>query len=146
MLRILCVVLMLAAPAMAQELRPYRIEGNAIPEPFAPVGEATRGRAMLVARDPANCILCHAAPADLVRAGVRFSGDLAPPLDGVGARWTPGQLRLRLVDGMRLNPDTIMPSYYRTDGLVEVAAAYQGKPIMNAQQIEDLIAYLVTLK
>ncbi|CAN0506973.1 unnamed protein product, partial [Phaeothamnion confervicola] len=64
MLRIICVVLMLAAPALAQEMRPYRVEGNAIPEPLAPAGDAARGRAMLVARDPANCILCHAAPPD----------------------------------------------------------------------------------
>jgi len=146
MLRILCVILLVAAPALAQEMRPYRVEGNAIPEPFAAGGDAARGRAMLLSRDPANCILCHAAPADLVKAGARFSGDLAPPLEGVGARWNPGQLRLRLADSARLNPDTIMPSYYRTEGLAEVAAAFRGKPIMNAQQIEDLIAYLVTLK
>ena len=101
---------------------------------------------MLVAREPANCILCHTAPVDLASAGVRFSGNLAPSLDGAGSRWTVEQLRLRLVDSSRLNPQTIMPSYYRTEGLVEVAAAFRGKPIMDAQQIEDLIAYLSTLK
>ena len=101
---------------------------------------------MLAAREPANCILCHTAPADLASAGVRFSGNLAPSLDGAGSRWTAEQLRLRLVDSRRLNPQTIMPSYYRSEGLVEVAAAFRGKPIMDAQQIEDLIAYLSTLK
>jgi len=146
MLRLLCVLLLSATCAAAQEMRPYRIVGDAVPEPFAASGDAARGRALLAARDPANCILCHAAPAELARSGVRFSGNLAPALDGAGARWTAGQLRLRLADGMRLNPDTIMPSYYRTEGLVEVAAALRGKPIMTAQQIEDLIAYLLTLK
>jgi sulfur-oxidizing protein SoxX len=144
--RLLPILLLCAAPVLAQDLRPYRVEGDSIREPLAAAGEAARGRAMLAARDPANCILCHGAPAELVRAGVRFSGDLAPPLDGVGARLRPEQLRLRLVDGARLNPQTIMPAYYRTEGLIEVAAAYRGKPIMSAQQIEDLIAYLSTLK
>lgn len=139
-------VLLVAAPAGAQEVRPYRVEGQAIEQPLAASGDAARGRALLVARDPANCILCHAAPADLVKSGVRFSGNLAPSLDGAGARWTAGQLRLRIVDNRRLNPDTIMPSYYRSDGLIEVAAAWRDKPIMNPQQIEDLIAYLLTLQ
>jgi sulfur-oxidizing protein SoxX len=144
--RWVCAALLAAAPAGAQEVRPYRVEGQAISLPLTASGDATRGRALLIARDPANCILCHVAPADLVESGVRFSGNLAPTLDGAGARWTPGQLRLRIVDSSRINPETIMPSYYRIDGLVEVAAAWRGKPIMNAQQIEDLIAYLVTLK
>jgi sulfur-oxidizing protein SoxX len=138
--------LLAAAPASAQAVQPYRVEGLAIEQPLSARGDASRGRALLVARDPANCILCHAAPADLMKSGVRFSGNLAPSLDGAGARWTPGQLRLRIVDSRRLNPDTIMPSYYRTDGLVEVATAWRGKPILNPQQIEDLIAYLVTLQ
>ena len=146
MLRFLSVALLCAVPALAQELRPYRVEGNAIREPLVATGDANRGRAMLVAREPANCILCHTAPADLASAGVRFSGNLAPSLDGAGSRWTTEQLRLRLVDSRRLNPQTIMPSYYRTEGLIEVAAVFRGKPIMDAQQIEDLIAYLSTLK
>jgi sulfur-oxidizing protein SoxX len=141
----LWVALLTAAPVGAQEVRPYRVEGQAIEQPLAASGDPARGRALFVARDPANCILCHAAPADLVKSGVRFSGNLAPSLDGVGTRWTAGQLRLRIVDSRHLNPDTIMPSYYRSDGLVEVAAAWRGKPILNAQQIEDLIAYLLTL-
>ena len=86
--------------------------------PVGAGGDAARGRTLLVSRDPAKCILGHAAPADLVKSGVRFSGHLAPSLDGAGARWTAGQLRLRIVDSRRLNPDTIMPSYYRIDGLV----------------------------
>ncbi len=142
----LCLALAATGSVAAPQLQPYRVEGQAIEQSLGPPGDAARGRALLIARDPANCILCHAAPNELVGAGARFSGNLAPPLDGAGARWTAGQLRLRIVDSRRLNPDSLMPSYYRTDGLVEVGAAWRGQPIMSAQQIEDLIAYLVTLR
>jgi sulfur-oxidizing protein SoxX len=73
-------------------------------------------------------------------------GNLASPLAGVGTRLSEGQLRLRIVDSARLNRDTIMPSYYRVDGLNQVAAAWRGKPILTAQQIEDAVAYLRTLR
>jgi sulfur-oxidizing protein SoxX len=68
----LWVALLTAAPVGAQEVRPYRVEGQAIEQPLAASGDPARGRALLVARDPANCILCHAAPVDLVKSGVRF--------------------------------------------------------------------------
>ena len=71
---------------------------------------------------------------------------MAPDLKGAGARSTEGQLRLRIVDGSRINPDTIMPPYYRVDGLPRVAPAFRGKPILTAEQIEDVVAYLMTLK
>jgi len=77
---------------------------------------------------------------------VRFQGDLAPSLAGAGSRWSIAQLRLRLVDASRLNPATIMPSYYRVDGLQRVGRNWQGKPILSAQQIEDIVAYLATLR
>ncbi len=76
----------------------------------------------------------------------RFQGDLAPNLAGAGSRWSEGQLRLRLVDASRLNPATIMPSYYRVDGLVRVGSTWQGRPILSADQIEDIVAYLATLR
>ena len=89
-----------------------------------------------------TCILCHSGPFP----EEKFQGDLAPNFSGTGARWTEGQLRLRLVDASRLNPATIMPSYYRTDNLVRVGAAWRGKPILSAEQIEDIVAYLTTLR
>ena len=89
-----------------------------------------------------NCLLCHALP----ETGARFMGNLAPSLSGVGDRLDAGQLRLRLVDSMRVNRDTIMPSYYRVDGLNQVAQSFRGKPILSAQQIEDTVAYLQTLR
>jgi sulfur-oxidizing protein SoxX len=123
-------------------LTPYRVEGDAIPWPLVPVpGDAARGRDVLLGRD-SNCLLCHAVP----EAGGRFMGNLALPLSGVGARLSAGQLRLRIVDSMRLNRETIMPSYYRVDGFNEVAAAWRGKPVLTAQQVEDTIAYLLSLR
>jgi L-cysteine S-thiosulfotransferase len=127
--------------ATAQSLRPYAIVGDAISESLtgAP-GDAARGRALAVART-STCILCHSGPFP----EEKFQGDLAPSLAGAGSRWSEGQLRLRLVDASRLNTATIMPSYYRTDGLHRVGTAWRGKPILSAEQIEDIVAYLATL-
>jgi len=100
-----------------------------------------RGRKILVSRD-SNCILCHAAP----ETGERFFGNLAPSLSGVGARLNAGQLRARIVAPQFFNRETIMPAYYRVEGLNRVAETYRGKPVLNAEQIEDVIAYLLTLK
>jgi sulfur-oxidizing protein SoxX len=130
------------AVAASPALEPYRVEGDAIPASLgSAIGDPARGREVMTGRD-ANCLLCHA----VAETGVRFMGDIAPPLSGVGARLSEGQLRLRIVDQSRLNPDTVMPSYYRVDGLVRVAPAYRGKPVLTAQQVEDVVAYLKTLK
>jgi sulfur-oxidizing protein SoxX len=128
-------------PAGTQALRPYAIVGDAIPEPLTARGDAARGRALVVDRT-STCILCHNGPFP----EQKFQGDLAPSLAGAGSRWSEGQLRLRLVDGSRLNEATIMPSYYRVDGLTRVGPNWRGKPILSAEQIEDIVAYLVTLR
>jgi len=128
--------------ANGQELRPYTITGDTIPQPLTgAAGDPARGRALVLERT-STCILCHSGPFP----EERFQGDLAPNLAGSGRRWSEGQLRLRLVDASRLNPATIMPSYYRVDGLERVAAAWRGKPILSAEQIEDIVAYLATLR
>jgi L-cysteine S-thiosulfotransferase len=135
---------LLALPglAAADELRRYAIVGDAIPEPLTNArGDATRGRALVVERT-STCILCHNGPFP----EQQFQGDLAPSLAGAGSRWSEGQLRLRLVDSSRLNEATIMPSYYRVDGLSRVGPTWRGKPILSAEQIEDIVAYLVTLR
>jgi sulfur-oxidizing protein SoxX len=136
--------LTLAAVAQAQEaLVPYAIVGDGIPASLTGAkGDAARGRAIVANRQVGLCILCHGGPFP----EVRLQGDLAPDLRGAGKRWSEAQLRLRIVDARRLNPDTIMPPYYRIDGLERVAAAWRGKPILTAGQIEDVIAYLVTLQ
>jgi sulfur-oxidizing protein SoxX len=134
-----------AAPgASAQEaLRPYAVVGDAIPASLtgAP-GNAAQGRAIIANRQVGLCLLCHSGPFP----EERFQGDLAPDLRGAGSRWNLGQLRLRLVDASHLNPATIMPPYYRTDGLTRVAPAFRDKPILTAAQIEDVLAFLTTLK
>jgi len=117
-------------------------DGIAQPLPGAVAGDPARGRAIVADRQTGLCLLCHTAPI----AEERFQGDLAPPLDGAGARWTVPQLRLRIADSSRLNPASIMPAYFRSDGLTRVAPAYQGKTIFTAQQVEDVVAWLATLK
>lgn len=141
----LALLLALAAPAAtAQEPpRPYVVTGDAIAETLTGrPGDAGRGRAIVASRSVGLCLLCHSGPIP----EERFQGTLSPSLAGAGSRWSEGQLRLRIVDGTRLNPDTIMPAYYRTTGLQHVAKAFAGKTILTAEQIEDVVAYLVTLK
>ena len=135
-------LLALPGAAGAQTLRPYAVVGDAIPEPLTPArGDVLRGRALIVERS-STCILCHSGPFP----EQKFQGDLAPSLAGSGSRWSEGQLRLRLVDASRLNATTIMPSYYRIDGLQRVGTLWRGKPVLSAEQIEDIVAYLVTLR
>jgi len=135
------VLVMTAAPAQ-EALQRYEVVGDAIPSSLTGVpGDAERGRAIVLKREN-TCLLCHSGPFP----DERFQGDLSPNLAGAGARWSEGQLRLRLVDASRLNPATIMPSYYRVDGLTRVGATWRGKPILTAEQIEDAVAYLTTLR
>lgn len=137
------VVIGCSASAHAQALVPYRVEGNEIRAPLSrEPGDAARGREVAINRNEGACTLCHALP----EAGERFMGNIGPPLAGVGVRLSPGELRLRVVDPTRINPNTSMPGYYRIDGLNAVASEYRGKPILTAQQIEDVVAYLATLR
>jgi sulfur-oxidizing protein SoxX len=131
------------AGARAGDLKPYAIVGDEIPASLtgAP-GDPARGRAIVGNRQVGLCLLCHAGPFP----EERFQGNLAPDLAGAGARANAGELRLRIVDASRLNPNTIMPPYYRVDGLARVAPSFRGKPILSAEQIEDVVAFLMTLK
>ncbi len=134
--------LMLATSLLA----PFQVEGDAIPEPLeGRAGDAARGRAIVAQRSQGLCLLCHAAPIPEERQ----QGNLAPDLAGVGRRLSEGQLRLRLVAPQRVNPPSIMPAYYRAgpdSGLQRVARDFDNKPVLEAQQIEDIVAYLRTLK
>jgi len=131
-----------AWPATAP-LRSFTIVGDAIPDSLTgKPGDPGRGRAIVANRQVGLCLLCHTGPFP----EERFQGSLAPDLGGVGSRWSEGQLRLRLVDSSRLKPDTIMPSYYRIDHLTRVGRAWQGKPVLSAEEIEDVIAFLMTLR
>nr|WP_249130947.1 sulfur oxidation c-type cytochrome SoxX [Bradyrhizobium diazoefficiens] len=139
---VITIGLALASGARAQELVPYNIVGESIPDSLTGgAGDAARGRALVLARTT-TCILCHSGPFP----EARFQGDLAPDLAGTGNRWTVSQLRLRLVDASRFNAETIMPSYYRSDGLVRAGRNFAGKPILSAAEIEDIVAFLATLR
>jgi sulfur-oxidizing protein SoxX len=121
----------------------YTIVGDAIPDSLTGTpGDAARGRGIVASRQLGLCLLCHPGPIP----EERFQGNLAPDLAGAGSRWSAGQLRLRLVDGRRLNPAGIMPSYYKAEGLTRVGPAWRGKTILTAAQIEDVVAYLQTLR
>lgn len=134
----LLLALLLSGPVSAQT-----VVGDAMPRSLTgQPGDATRGRAIVASRQVGLCLLCHSGPFPQER----FQGNLAPSLAGAGSRWSEGQLRLRIVDAGRLNPATIMPPYHRTEGLERVARAFVGKPILSPAQIEDVIAFLATLK
>ena len=132
-------VLVGAGPALVS----YEVVGDAIPASLTGrPGDPTRGRAIVANRQVGLCLLCHSGPFP----EERMQGTLAPSLAGAGSRYTAGELRLRIVDASRVNPQTIMPPYYRAEGLARVAPAYAGKPILGAEQIEDVVAFLATLK
>jgi sulfur-oxidizing protein SoxX len=141
----LVTLILSAAPsAMAQDaLRPYTIDGDAITTSLTGEdGDPARGREIVANRLVGLCLLCHTGP----YPEAPLQGTLAPDLKGAGTRWSIGQLRLRMVDSSRVMPDTIMPAYYRIDHLVRVAPAFRGKPVLTAAQIEDVVAFLATLK
>jgi sulfur-oxidizing protein SoxX len=108
--------------------------------PLADAGSVERGRALFATRDLARCSLCHEAP------GIDAHGDVGPSLAGVGARLSAAQLRLRIADITRIYPESVMPTFHRTEGMTRVAPQYAGKPVLDAQQVEDLVAWLETLR
>jgi sulfur-oxidizing protein SoxX len=131
-------------PAAAQQgLQPFSVVGGAIPRSLTGArGDPARGRAIVTNRHVGLCLLCHSGPFP----EERLQGTLAPGLAGSGTRWSEGQLRLRIVDARRLDPLTIMPPYYRIGGLHRVAPSLRGKPVLTAEQIEDVVAFLATLR
>ena len=123
-------------------LVPYAVVGDAIPASLTgTAGDPASGRAIVGNRQLGLCLLCHSGPFP----EDRLQGTLAPSLTGVASRLSTGQLRLRIVDASRVNPNTIMPPYYRTRGLTRVARSYAGRPILSAGQVEDVVAFLATL-
>ncbi len=135
---------MLAAgsPAAGQVVG-FVLQGDAIEAPLAGLrGDPARGEAVVKNRETANCLICHSIP----DPREPFMGEIGPPLAGVGSRLTPGQIRLRLVDPTRVNPGAIMPAYHRVDGLLRVDPRFAGRPVLNAQEIEDVVAWLSTLR
>ena len=132
-----------AAAAGAGTLRPFTVVGDAIPQSLTGLpGDAQRGREVAVSLQLGNCLPCHRMPIP----EERFQGNLGPDLSGVADRLSAGQMRLRIVDVTRLNPATIMPPYYRVEGLRRVLAAYRDTPVLTAEQVEDVVALLLTFR
>jgi L-cysteine S-thiosulfotransferase len=138
------VVSLLCATVLAHErLVAYQIVAGAIPAPLTDQpGDAERGRRIVLDRNGGDCIICHAMPLP----ERQFHGTVGPPLDGVGRRYTAGELRLRLVDPKAINAQSVMPAYYKVEGLYRVLSRYDGQTLLSAQQIEDIVAYLLTLQ
>jgi sulfur-oxidizing protein SoxX len=138
----LAALLLAGGTAGGSELVKYEIVGDAIPTPLTgEAGDPARGRAIVGDRRHGLCLLCHSGPFP----EDRLQGTLAPSLVGAGSRLTAGQLRLRIVDASHVNPKTIMPPYYRTRDLTRVGPSYAGKPILGAEEVEDVVAFLATL-
>ena len=131
---VVCAAWVLASCATVPAMR------DSIDTPFAPSADAARGREVFVSREGGHCVLCHSVP------GVALAGDVGPSLAGVGSRLSPGQIRLRIADISRVKPDALMPAFHRTEGLTRVASNYAGKPVLSGQQVEDLVAWLGTLR
>ncbi len=124
-------------------LAAYAVAGDAVEAPLAGhTGDAARGRAIVLDRAGGNCLICHRAPVD----GEPFQGELGPDLAGVGTRLGAGQIRLRMIDQSLIHPQTLMPPYYRLDGLQRVAPRFAGRTVLSAQEIEDVVAWLGGLK
>jgi len=105
-------------------------------------GDAARGQAIALDRSQGLCVLCHALPGQ----NPALQGSIGPPLAGVASRLDAAALRQRLLAPERFNPDTVMPAYARSDGLQQVAAAQRGRPLLAPAQIDDLVAWLETLR
>ena len=131
-------------PANADEAVMYKVVGEGIPEALtAEAGSAERGKKVYAHRKKGNCLACHVT-ADL--KSMPFHGLIGPPMDGVASRYTQGELRLRVVNPKVLNEDTIMPAFYRNDGFHRVLKKFKGKTVLSAQEVEDVVAYLMTMK
>lgn len=121
----------------------YRVVDGAISSPLTTATpDPRRGRKTVLDVRRGNCLICHRVPNE---PGERFQGNLGPALDGVARRLSPGQMRLRLADSTRVNPNSVMPAYHRVANLNRVAEEYRGRPALSARDIEDVIAYLRTL-
>ncbi len=130
--------------AQAEELVKYQIlGGERIDESLTgQPGDAANGRKLAINRKQGKCLACHVLPIP----EQPFHGDVGPDLSEAGGNLSEGEIRLRIVDSKVLNPDTIMPAFYRNDGFERVLKKFQGKTVLSAQEVEDVVAYLMTLK
>lgn len=136
----LCLAVLLSiCGAVAAQVVPYKVVGDGIPQSLTgKPGDAARGRALLIGREAANCLQCHAVKRDSELAA---GGSRGPALDGVGSALTTAQLRLSVVDYSRISRGAAMPSYHKAETL-----GGRSGPLLGAEQIEDVVAYLTTLR
>ena len=114
-----------------------------LPALAAPPGDVARGRALLLDRQETGCILCHVLPGLQPGGAGAVGGNIGPDLSGLGQRYSRDDLRLRIADARRFNPDTVMPPYLSTAGLHNVARAQAGKTVLSEQALADIVAYLL---
>ncbi len=107
-------------------------------------GDPVAGRKWIINRQLGNCLACHK---NSMMNDQLFHGEVGPPLDGAGSRWTVPQLRAIVANSKQVfGPDTLMPAFYRNGDAARTARAFKGKTILSAQQVEDVVAYLSNLK
>lgn len=109
----------------------------------AQAGDPAAGRKVFMNRKQGNCLACHANE-DM--SDQSFHGEVGPALDGVADRWEAAELRGIVVNSKMMFEGTIMPAFYKDSGFERNLKKFQGKSILNAQQVEDVVAYLLTLK
>ncbi|MBT8550129.1 sulfur oxidation c-type cytochrome SoxX [Polynucleobacter paneuropaeus] len=140
---VICLLVTLFFLSHSKLVSAVTITNGAINDPLSDqVGDPIRGRAIVLSRQTGLCILCHNGPFP----EEQFQGNLAPELGASVSHYTAAQLRARLVNPAYFNPSTIMPAYYRSEGFTRVAPKYAGQTILSGQEIEDVIAFLQTLK
>ncbi len=135
---------LIASGAAAEEFVAFKVvDDERIPESLTgKPGDPVNGRKVAINRKQGNCLACHKMPIP----EQQFHGEVGPDLSTVGNTYGAGELRLRVVNPKIINPDTFMPAFYRPYGLHRVAKNFQGRTILTAQQVEDVVAYLQTLK
>jgi sulfur-oxidizing protein SoxX len=140
---LVAVLLGMSIVSLANQTQAQTWSGDSIVNPLtSSPGDATKGRMIVASRQTGLCLLCHSGPFP----EERFQGNLAPDMGASVGHLSEAQLRARIVDSSRFNASTIMPSYYRTEGLNRVAPKFEGQSILSGQEIEDVVAFLVSLK
>ncbi|MEJ2116733.1 MAG: sulfur oxidation c-type cytochrome SoxX [Alphaproteobacteria bacterium] len=133
----------LTIPAQSKELVSYKIADGAISKSLTGTkGDPANGRKVVIDSKRGGCLSCHKIPIP----EEQFHGEVGPDLADVASRLSEGQMRLRLVDAKHVNPETFMPAFYKIAGLHRVQKKFKGKTILTAQEVEDVVAYLKTLK
>ena len=134
---------LVSTSADAQSSAAYQVRGDTIPEPLtARAGDAANGAKLIADRQRSLCGLCHAGPF----SEPHMRGNIAPNLSGVGGRLSAAQIRLRVANIKALNPDSLMPAFLAVADRPDIAEAWRGRSILGAEEVEDIVAYLATLK